>query len=62
MPLSIFLQWFHTGDVYQVWIFCKHKDTPTNQIDLVDRFGRTPVKMRNYVRHAMDLFAQLMCR
>lgn len=38
-------------DCDEPWVFCRHREPPNSQLDLVRQFGRLPVKMRNYVRH-----------
>ncbi|KAM7203798.1 hypothetical protein V8F20_003804 [Naviculisporaceae sp. PSN 640] len=43
------------SDCSTPWVFCRHKDSPTSQNDMVNQFGRLPVKMRNYVRHVISV-------
>lgn len=45
----------HYSDCNDVWIFCRHKDSPLSQIDMIDLFGRMPVHMREYIRHVIAL-------
>lgn len=40
----------------QPWIFCRHRESTFSQLDMAQNFGRLPVKMRNYVRHALSLW------
>ncbi|KAL7917761.1 hypothetical protein ACQKWADRAFT_305971 [Trichoderma austrokoningii] len=41
----------HYTDCSQTWTFCRHKDSPLSQIDIIDLFGRIPVRMRDFIRH-----------
>jgi hypothetical protein len=41
----------HYTDCSQTWTFCRHKDSPLSQTDIIDLFGRIPVRMRDYIRH-----------
>lgn len=41
----------HYSDCPDVWIFCRHKDSPFSKTDMIDIFGRLPVEMRSYIRH-----------
>ncbi|KAK4217764.1 hypothetical protein QBC37DRAFT_479401 [Rhypophila decipiens] len=43
------------SDCSTPWVFCRHKDSPTSQTDMINQFGRLPVKMRNYVRHVISI-------
>lgn len=40
----------HYDDCQEGWTFCRHKDAGASEIDMIDIFGRTPVKMRSFVR------------
>ncbi|KAI9792066.1 MAG: hypothetical protein M1816_003048 [Peltula sp. TS41687] len=37
------------------WILCWHKDSPSPLTNLIDRFGRLPVRTREWVRHVIAL-------
>lgn len=41
----------HYTDCSQTWTFCRHKDSPLSQTDIIDLFGRVPVRMRDFIRH-----------
>ncbi|KAF8428524.1 hypothetical protein EV426DRAFT_543398 [Tirmania nivea] len=43
----------HYTDCPDVWIFCRHNKAPVSQIDMINIFGRMPVRMRQYVRHML---------
>ncbi|KAH9885521.1 hypothetical protein F4778DRAFT_505771 [Xylariomycetidae sp. FL2044] len=43
----------HYTDCDSVWIMCRHHDSPMSQIQMIDIFGRMPVRMRQYVRHVI---------
>ncbi|KAL7940949.1 hypothetical protein V8C42DRAFT_200998 [Trichoderma barbatum] len=43
----------HYDDCGQTWTFCRHKDSPLSEIDILDIFGRLPVRMRSFVRHML---------
>jgi hypothetical protein len=45
----------HYEDCGDVWIFCRHKDSPLSKIDMIDIFGRLPVHMRQFIRHIIAL-------
>ncbi|KAI9775075.1 MAG: hypothetical protein M1839_001467 [Geoglossum umbratile] len=45
----------HYTDCNDVWIMCRHTQSPMSQIDMIDLFGRMPVSMRGYVRHIIAL-------
>ncbi|KAL4962424.1 uncharacterized protein BDV14DRAFT_202759 [Aspergillus stella-maris] len=38
------------SDCDRPWIMCRHKDAPMSLDNLIDNFGRLPVRMRNLVR------------
>lgn len=38
-------------DCSQTWTFCRHNDSPLSQADIIDLFGRVPVRMRDFIRH-----------
>ncbi|KAI5792554.1 hypothetical protein DFH27DRAFT_517103 [Peziza echinospora] len=37
------------------WVFCRHKDSPVSQKEMVEIFGRMPVKSRQFVRHIISI-------
>ncbi|KAL6790959.1 hypothetical protein J3E68DRAFT_411704 [Trichoderma sp. SZMC 28012] len=41
----------HYDDCAQSWTFCRHKNSPLSEIQILDIFGRLPVRMRQFVRH-----------
>lgn len=41
----------HYTDCAQTWTFCRHKNSPLSEIQILDLFGRLPVRMRSFVRH-----------
>ncbi|KAL6857289.1 hypothetical protein J3F83DRAFT_751098 [Trichoderma novae-zelandiae] len=41
----------HYDDCAQTWTFCRHKDSPLSEVNILDIFGRLPVRMRSFVRH-----------
>lgn len=45
----------HYDDCSEPWIFCRHKDSPLSKIDMIDIWGRLPVRMRQYIRHIIAL-------
>ncbi|OAR01581.1 hypothetical protein LLEC1_00869 [Akanthomyces lecanii] len=45
----------HYEDCPDSWVFCRHKDSPLSETDMMDLFGRMPVKMRSYIRHIIAL-------
>lgn len=45
----------HYQDCGDVWIFCRHKDSPLSEVDAIDLFGRLPVRMRSFIRHIIFL-------
>ncbi|KAH8692279.1 putative conidiation-specific protein [Talaromyces proteolyticus] len=45
----------HYDDCDDAWVFCRHKDTPTDLITTIDIFGRLPVAMRSWVRHVLTI-------
>ncbi|KAL8852004.1 MAG: hypothetical protein Q9221_003109 [Calogaya cf. arnoldii] len=42
-------------DCDMAWVLCRHKSSPDPLINLIDLFGRVPVKTRQYVRHVIAL-------
>ncbi|KAL8870958.1 MAG: hypothetical protein Q9174_003117 [Haloplaca sp. 1 TL-2023] len=48
----------HYDDCKEPWIMCHHKSSPSPILNLVDTFGRLPVKTRQYVRHIITLPAE----
>lgn len=40
-------------DCAEAWTMCRHKDSQVTQIEMIDVFGRLPVRMRNYARHVI---------
>lgn len=49
----------HYTDCNDVWIMCRHHASPMSQIDMIDRFGRLPVRARSYIRHVLGICALL---
>lgn len=45
----------HYQDCGDVWIFCRHKDSPIGEVHAIDLFGRLPVRMRSFIRHIILL-------
>ncbi|KAK3192075.1 hypothetical protein K4F52_001702 [Lecanicillium sp. MT-2017a] len=45
----------HYDDCGDAWVFCRHKDSPLSKIDMIDIFGRLPVRMRQFIRHIVAL-------
>ncbi|KAI9770837.1 MAG: hypothetical protein M1839_003032 [Geoglossum umbratile] len=45
----------HYADCCDPWIMCRHKESPMSKTDLIDLFGRLPVRMRSYLRHLIAL-------
>ncbi|KAH0548026.1 hypothetical protein GP486_008232, partial [Trichoglossum hirsutum] len=45
----------HYSDCSEPWIMCHHKDSPVSKIDMIDLFGRMPVRMRSFVRHLVAM-------
>ncbi|KAK4213785.1 hypothetical protein QBC37DRAFT_463076 [Rhypophila decipiens] len=43
------------NDCENPWIFCRHRESPSSQRDMAEVFSRMPVRMRNYVRHALSV-------
>ncbi|KAM7199793.1 hypothetical protein V8F20_005663 [Naviculisporaceae sp. PSN 640] len=43
----------HYNDCSEPWSFCRHKNAGASEIDMIDMFGRLPVRMRSYIRHFM---------
>ncbi|KAM7211034.1 hypothetical protein V8F06_013582 [Rhypophila decipiens] len=43
----------HYDDCGEAWTFCRHKNAGASEIDMIDIFGRLPVRMRSYIRHFM---------
>ncbi|RFU73335.1 hypothetical protein TARUN_8917 [Trichoderma arundinaceum] len=41
----------HYADCAQTWTFCRHKNSPLSEVNIIDLFGRLPVRMRQFVRH-----------
>ncbi|KAL6899960.1 hypothetical protein GGI43DRAFT_405924 [Trichoderma evansii] len=41
----------HLSDCSQTWTFCRHKDSPLSQTDIINLFARVPVRMRDFIRH-----------
>ncbi|KAK2592709.1 hypothetical protein QQS21_009584 [Conoideocrella luteorostrata] len=41
----------HYKDCPEIWTFCRHKDSSTSEVQMMDIFGRMPVHMRSYIRH-----------
>lgn len=42
-------------DCEEPWIFCRHKDSPLSEKQMIDFFGSLPVRMRVYNRHIIAL-------
>ncbi|KAM7203809.1 hypothetical protein V8F20_003815 [Naviculisporaceae sp. PSN 640] len=40
-------------DCDKPWIFCRHRQSQNSERDMAEVFGRMPVKIRNYLRHAL---------
>lgn len=40
----------HYDDCHEGWTFCRHKNAGASEIDMIDIFGRVPVRMRSFVR------------
>ncbi|KAL8842394.1 MAG: hypothetical protein Q9170_000522 [Blastenia crenularia] len=45
----------HYDDCSTAWVLCRHKSSPDPLINMIDLFGRLPVKTRSYVRHMIAL-------
>ncbi|KAL1868222.1 hypothetical protein VTK73DRAFT_3784 [Phialemonium thermophilum] len=41
----------HYSDCPEPWIMCLHKDVASHKSLMIDRFGRVPLQMREYIRH-----------
>ncbi|KAK3318838.1 hypothetical protein B0H66DRAFT_251066 [Apodospora peruviana] len=41
----------HYDDCSEPWSFCRHKRAGASEIDMIDIFGRLPVRSRSFVRH-----------
>lgn len=54
-PLDITTFNIHYQDCGDVWIFCRHKDSPLSEVHAIDLFGRLPVRMRSFIRHIIFL-------
>jgi hypothetical protein len=39
------------SDCSQTWTFCRHTQSPLSEVDIIDIFGRLPVRMRSFIRH-----------
>lgn len=37
-------------DCSEPWIFCRHMNATASELDMIEMFGRMPVRMRSYVR------------
>lgn len=42
----------HYTDCSEPWIMCRHRNAGASEIDMIDIFGRLPVRMRSYIRYA----------
>lgn len=42
-------------DCGDAWVMCRHKDSPLTEQDIVDTFGKIPVRFRSFVRHMLFL-------
>ncbi|CAM1510704.1 Fc.00g010390.m01.CDS01 [Cosmosporella sp. VM-42] len=42
-------------DCKDPWVFCRHKDSPLSEQQIVDTWGRLPVHFRSFVRHMLFL-------
>lgn len=40
-------------DCGKAWTMCRHHDAQVSQIEMIDVFGRLPVRMRDYARHVI---------
>ena len=38
-----------------LWILCRHKDSPDPILNMIDLFGRVPIQSRQWVRHIINL-------
>ncbi|KAL8750780.1 MAG: hypothetical protein Q9199_006851 [Rusavskia elegans] len=54
-PLDVETYNVHYDDCSTAWVFCRHKASPDPLINMIDLFGRLPVKTRQYVRHMIAL-------
>ncbi|KAL9614047.1 MAG: hypothetical protein Q9167_001462 [Letrouitia subvulpina] len=45
----------HYDDCSTAWVMCRHKSSPDPLVNMIDLFGRLPVKTRSYVRHMIAL-------
>lgn len=41
----------HYSDCNMAWVFCRHKNSGASELDMIDMFGRAPVRMRSFVRY-----------
>ncbi|KAI5782094.1 hypothetical protein DFH27DRAFT_283202 [Peziza echinospora] len=52
-PYDIEVFNIHYNDCKDVWIFCRHNAAQASQKDMIDIFGRMPVRTRQFVRHIL---------
>ncbi|KAL8953998.1 MAG: hypothetical protein Q9222_000159 [Ikaeria aurantiellina] len=49
-PIDVQTYNVHYDDCSTAWVLCRHKSNPDPLINIIDLFGRLPVKTRSYVR------------
>jgi hypothetical protein len=50
-PYDVNVYNVHYEDCDQAWVMCRHHGAQVSLDQMIDNFGRLPVRLRNIVRH-----------